>query len=257
MEAFVTIIERTENIFLRTLVAFSIAFLLSGVAFGKQVEIKVPGIDYAPISYHKNGKIQGFMVDIIKKIGEKLKLDLKEMPIPIDRLKDLNEEHISLFPIVIRSKEREEQGFRWVGEIFEDHYCFLTLKSSPTINSVEDANKLAAIGVNRGGATEKKAQAIGIKNSVIATGNSGNVRKLFAKKIDGWFIGDMVGTYSISEEGLDSKQTVCTGDYGKISYWFAASKKMDNELYNNVKAAFEEEVKLGNVATQVKKHFSK
>lgn len=217
-------------------------------------KILVAGIDYAPMSIHQSTSLSGLGIDVIRKMNETLKLELEEIPIAAARLTELNESRVALFPIVNRSPEREAKGFRWVGQLFEDKYCFFTLKGSPKISSIEDAGRAKSIGVTKGGSTEIKAQSLGLSNLEIAAGNSGNVRKLFARKIDAWFNAETVGRYSIRSEGKDPSSADCVGDFGKLKYWIAASKEMDQQTFEKIKAAFDRLEKDGKIRDLVQKY---
>lgn len=218
-------------------------------------DLKVVGIDFAPLSYHKpGGTIEGLGVDVARKISEKNNFKPIDIAVPIDKVNGYNTDHVALFPIIIRNPDREKLGFRWIGKLHEDHYCFFTLKEGKPVKSVEEANKLGLVGVNKGGATENTAKKLGITNIEIAMGNAGNSRKLFAKRIASWFTGSMVGMYSIKQEGLDTKAVECNGDYGKLAYWLAASKAMPDSLYEKMKVSFEAMEKDGSLATLTKKY---
>ena len=232
---------------------FSLGLIISPLVHAD--DIKIVGIDFAPLSFHKSGgAIEGAGVDVSKQIITKLNLKPVDIAVPIDKVGGYNSDHVALFPIIIRNPDREKQGFKWVGKLHEDHYCFFTLKKNKPVNTVEEANASGVIGVNKGGATENTARKIGIKNIEIAMGNSGNARKLFADRIQGWFTGALVGMYSIKQEGLDTNAAQCTGNFGPISYWLAASKAMPDAQFEKMKNSFEAMEKDGSLAGILKKY---
>ncbi len=200
--------------------------------------IKVAGVDFAPIVFHDGKKIEGIGVDIIRELAKRTDLKLDEFQIQTERMNKLNTELPALYPVTIRTPDREEMKFQWIGKILDDHYCFVTLKTAKLVSTAEEAAKLKTVGSTRGGSTEKKVNSLGLKNIDIALGNSGNVRKLMAGKIEAWFTGGTVAMYSIRKEGFDPKLVQCGGDFGVTSYWIAATSLVPEVTFKKLQEAF-------------------
>lgn len=199
--------------------------------------IKMVTIDFPPFAIHRGGVAAGLGVDILNAMLKITGIETTSVLIQVDKLIPIAESQAAVFPVTVRSPEREK-FFRWIGKIDEDRFCFVTLKSEKPVSTIDEAKQLKSIGVNRGGATELSLRKRGVENIDVAMGNGGNVRKLFAHKIDAWFASERISAYSVSQEHQDPSQIVCSGNLGHLEYWITASKTVSDEQFKALQNAF-------------------
>lgn len=115
----------------------------------EQVKLQIITEDFAPFNFRsKEGKITGQSTEIVQEILSRLnlKIDIHLMPWNDGYELALSEPDVVLYS-TFRTTEREEL-FQWVGPIGSDEYVFYALNNSNlSINSLEDAKKISAIGV--------------------------------------------------------------------------------------------------------------
>ncbi len=117
----------------------------------EQVKLQIITEDFAPFNFRsEDGEITGQSTEIVQEILSRLnlKIDIHLMPWNDGYELALSEPDVVLYS-TFRTTEREEL-FQWVGPIGADEYVFYALKNSDlSINSLEDAKKISAIGVVR------------------------------------------------------------------------------------------------------------
>ncbi|TSA25098.1 ABC transporter substrate-binding protein [bacterium] len=115
----------------------------------EQVKLQIITEDFAPFNFRsEDGEITGQSTEIVQEILSRLnlKIDIHLMPWNDGYELALSEPDVALYS-TFRTTEREEL-FQWVGPIGADEYVFYALKNSGlSINSLEDAKKVQAIGV--------------------------------------------------------------------------------------------------------------
>jgi polar amino acid transport system substrate-binding protein len=156
-----------------------------------------------------------------------------------------------LIPLIGRTAEREDQ-YQWVGKIYDEDNCFLTLKGGPTISSLDDARKLPSIGVNNGGMTFSFLVANHFTNmDALASVESIalNMKKLAAGRVAAVFIPKTMGFEAAREAGLDVSTLTCAYTASSTPFWVAASKAVDPATFAKLKAAFDAMAADGTVKT--------
>ena len=228
---------------MKDILAFTFFFFLCagawpGQAFADDLETMVVATDFPPYSIvDKPGSSSGIGVEIMQEIAKRLSLSVRRVQLPASQIDTMSKNELAIFVAVTRTDARESR-YRWVGKLTDDHYCLAMQKSGKSVSTIESARELKAIGVNQSSGTEAAMDRLGLKNKSLAANNSGNVKKLFAGRIDAWFAPASIVSDSIRREKLDPEKIQCLGDFGKSSYWIAASPKIDNALYEKLKATF-------------------
>ena len=215
--------------------------------------VKIAAINFPPVAMQATGGLSGIGVDVVKELLKRGDHKIENMMVELGRILQISSADIAIFPAVTRSAERET-AFRWVGKLFEDRYCFVTMRTSIDVNSIEMAKGLRAIGVNSGGATETFAVKNGLTNLDRASENPANARKLLARRIDAWLTSEIVATYTMRSIGTDPSKVNCSGDLARPEYWIAASKKMPDAQFAKLKSIYEELVKEGFVTKAIEKY---
>lgn len=115
----------------------------------------------------KNGGKRAFCVELVREMMDETKAPKEIIDLPFKRAYKFvtTKNDFALFNIS-RTKERENK-LKWVGPILEDSSYFYTLKNrSLTIKTLEDAKKVDAICVLRGGIHFKTLQKKGFTNLI-------------------------------------------------------------------------------------------
>ena len=142
-------------------------------------EVQMLTEEYPPVTFMKDGKVTGFVTDVVREI-----IARQGIPDSI-RLTSWDEAYktaLSNPNVVLFSTERtEERGklFQWVGPVGKNSAIFYAKKGSGIrINSVEEARKLAAIATTTDWFTEQYLKGKGFTNLVSSPLPVTNVKQL-------------------------------------------------------------------------------
>jgi polar amino acid transport system substrate-binding protein len=207
-------------------------------------EIKIAAVEAQPFSTYEKGPISGLSVEIVRELVKRADLKSIETGVPIFRMNEMAEADRAIFPVVTRNASRESK-FKWIGLILEDRQCFATVKPAPPVTTMDEAKKLKALGVVRGGNAESRLSKEGLHNIVSAEGDTGNARKLAAKVIDAWYTSSALAFWALKQEGVDPSRIECSGNLGATPFWIATSKKITDTEFEKLKAAYAEIEKEG------------
>lgn len=214
--------------------------------------LRVATPDQPPFAIHDNGKPAGLAYEVLADMLRKTGTKAEDILIPWSRLEELGEKDWAIFPSIGRTPAREDK-FRWIGKIYKDRFCFFTLKGTPPVASMDAAKKLRAVAASPGGISENHLKKEGLTNLEFASGNTPNAKKLVAKKVDAWFIGETSGRFTLKSLGQASGTYECTGEFVHTEYWMATSKKMSDANFNKLQKAFHEAEKGGLLQSQLAK----
>ncbi|MDH3839248.1 MAG: ABC transporter substrate-binding protein [Desulfobacteraceae bacterium] len=119
-------------------------------------DLKILTEEYPPVTFKKDGKVTGFVTDIVRKIivrqniPDNIRLTTWENAYNLA----LSNPNVVLFSIE-RTPDRESL-FQWVGPVGKNNAIFYTKKGSGIkINSLEDARKIPAIATTTNWFTEQ------------------------------------------------------------------------------------------------------
>jgi len=148
-------------------------FVLAGCVCGTQKningtsELKMLTEEYPPVTFMKDGKVTGFVTDVVREI-----ITRQGIPDHI-RLTSWDEAYnaaLSNPNVVLFSAERTEKRenfFQWVGPVGKNSAIFYAKKGSGIkINSLEEAKKVAAIATTTNWFTEQYLKDKGFTNLV-------------------------------------------------------------------------------------------
>jgi len=160
-------------------------FVLSGCVCATQKNIK--GIsevqmlteEYPPVTFMKNGKVAGFVTDVVREIiarqgiPDSIRLTSWDAAYKVA----LSNPNVVLFST--ERTEKREKLFQWVGPVGKNSAIFYTKKGSGIrINSLEEARKMAAIATTTDWFTEQYLQGKGFTNLVSSPLPVTNVKQL-------------------------------------------------------------------------------
>jgi polar amino acid transport system substrate-binding protein len=150
----------------------------------KSVDLKIYTEEYPPISFMKDGKISGFVTDMVREILSRQGLPDNIRLLPWD---EAYKEALSNPNIVLFSTERtpkREKLFQWVGPVGKNSAIFYAKKGSGIrLNSVDDARKFAPIATTANWFTEQDLKDRGFTNLVSAPLPTDNVHKLMREEV--------------------------------------------------------------------------
>jgi ABC-type amino acid transport substrate-binding protein len=165
-------------------------FVLSGCLCATQKNIK--GIseiqmlteEYPPVTFMKNGKVSGFVTDMVREISVRQGIQDNIRLTSWDEAYKmaLNNPKVVLFSA--ERTEKREKLFQWVGPVGKNSSIFYAKKGSGLrIKSLEEARKVAAIATTANWFTEQDLKDKGFSNLVSAPLPTDNVRMLMQGKV--------------------------------------------------------------------------
>ena len=187
--------------------------------------------EYPPVTFMNNGKIGGFVTDMVREISVR-----QGIPDSI-RLTSWDEAYkvaLSNPNVVLFSAERtqkREKLFQWVGPVGKNSSIFFARKGSGIrINSLEEAKKVAAIATTANWFNEQDLKDKGFTNLVSASKPAENVRKLIQGEVQlsvftDITVADIVKNAGYSMEDLEPVFTV-SNTYFYIAISLGTSPEM-------------------------------
>ncbi|OSQ29944.1 ABC transporter substrate-binding protein [Thalassospira sp. MCCC 1A03138] len=169
--------------------------------------VKIYTEDFAPFNYMTDAGLTGAGTDVVREMATRLGHDGKFEVLPWKRALQIvdNEPGTAVFSMV-RTSEREDE-YKWVGPIIVTRgWLYKMADSNLEIRDLSDARKVAAIGVQAGGAAERVLREQGFKN-LAALYTPGNALQLLASnRIDLWEASDLVLEHQRRKFGIDRSE---------------------------------------------------
>jgi ABC-type amino acid transport substrate-binding protein len=160
-------------------------FVLAGCVCATQKNIKETSDlkmlteEYPPVTFMKDGKVTGFVTDVVRAIiarqgvPDKIRLTSWDEAYNVA----LNNPNVVLFST--ERTEKREKLFQWVGPVGKNSAIFYAKKGSGIrINSLEEARKIAAIATTTDWFTEQYLKSKGFTNLVSSPLPVANVKQL-------------------------------------------------------------------------------
>jgi polar amino acid transport system substrate-binding protein len=205
----------------------------------------------------KNGKLIGIAVDIVKaiqkKIGDKNKIKVYPWA-RANKILDLKKNAV-LFSMM-RTPQRETL-YKWVGPIDRMELVFFKKKGSKiTLKSIEDAKKVAKIGVTKNVANCEILKNRGFKNLDILIGNDyKNIYKLIKGRIDLWPSIKAAGLYYAKNLKKKNQIEIIPHIYlAEGDLYIAFNKNADEKIIKKWQIAFNELLNDGTI-NKIKKRY--
>lgn len=176
-------------------------------------DLKMLTEEYPPVTFMKDGKVTGFVTDMVREIS-----DRQGIPDKI-RLTVWDEAYntaLSNPNVVLFSTERTENRenlFQWVGPVGKNSAIFYAKKGSGIrINGLEEAKKIVAIATTTGWFTEQYLQSKGFTNLVSSPVPITNVKQLMNGEVQIAVFTDMTIPEIVQQAGysMDDLEPVFT-----------------------------------------------
>ena len=221
-------------------------FVLSGCVCATQKNIK--GIsevqmlteEYPPVTFMKNGKVAGFVTDVVREI-----IARQGIPDSI-RLTSWDEAYkvaLSNPNVVLFSTERTEKReklFQWVGPVGKNSAIFYAKKGSGIkINSLEEAKKVAAIATTTNWFTEQYLKGKGFTNLVSSPLPITSVKQLMNGEVQLSVFTDITIPEIVKNAGysMDDLEPVFT--VSNTYFYIAVSRGTPVEMVKNWQSALD------------------
>jgi polar amino acid transport system substrate-binding protein len=140
--------------------------------------------EYPPVTFMKNGKVAGFVTDIVRDIcarqgiADNIRLTSWDEAYKVA----LSNPNVVLFSA--EKTHKREKLFQWVGPVGKNSAIFYAKKGSGIrLNNINDARKVAAIGTTSNWFTEQDLKGRGFANLVSSRLPADNVRKLMRGEV--------------------------------------------------------------------------
>ncbi len=140
--------------------------------------------EYPPVTFMKDGKVTGFVTDIVREIIARQGISDNIRLMPWDEVYNMALKTPNVVLFSTERTEKREKLFQWVGPVGKNSAIFYAKKGSGIkINSLEDAKKLAAIATTTDWFTEQHLKSKGFANLISSPLPTTNVRQLMDRSV--------------------------------------------------------------------------
>jgi polar amino acid transport system substrate-binding protein len=247
---------------------FSVFVLIQGVLFDNNAEasgvddLQLITEDYAPLNFEKDGKIQGFTVDLLVEMlhrsgSTKTREEINVMPWTDGYRITQNQKNTVLFST--SRTEARETLFKWVGPIFSGYDAVIAKKSrNIRIDSTNDLNKYI-IGVVRDDIAEQLLLEAGVKpnniyQTISGTGGQNLGKMLAGERVDLWAYGEITAFWNLMESGFSSSDFEVVYYLKKTDVYYALNREIDDEIVTKLQNALDEIKATGELQKIIKKY---
>ena len=190
--------------------------------------------EFAPFQYFEDGKLTGISVEIVRALQKEIGSLDSIAVYPWSRgLRLLGRTRNNALFSTARTPERESK-YKWVGPLSELRIVFFKKKGNPIdLKSVEEAKRLAKVGVTKNVAAHELLLGLGFTNlDVLESGaDEMNIRKLLRGRIDVWPSSYFAGMYSARKMGLEGEIEAIHGvDIMLGQLYMAFNKETDDSV---------------------------
>jgi len=238
-----------------------VVLLFSSQAFADN-SIRLMTEEFAPYQFYEgkgdNKVITGISIEIVQAIQKRLGNKDAIKVLPWSRaLKLLAKKKNSALFSTARTPGRENK-YKWAGPLAKlDMVFFNKAGSDISFKSLEDAKKVAKIGVTKNVATHEILVNQGFKNlDVMQSGSDDkNLRRLTKGRIDVWPTVYFAGIYSAKKMGLLDKIEVVPGvSIMSGALYIAFNKQTDNKIIQQWQSSLDQLKSEGVVGAIIKKY---
>lgn len=135
--------------------------------------------EYPPVTFMKDGKVTGFVTDVVREIIARQGIPDKIRLTSWDEAYNVALSNPNVVLFSTERTEKREKLFQWVGPVGKNSAIFYAKKDSGIrINSLEEARKIAAIATTTDWFTEQYLKSKGFTNLVSSSLPVTNVKQL-------------------------------------------------------------------------------
>ena len=142
-------------------------------------DLKMLTEEYPPVTFMKDGKVSGFVTDVVREIIARQGIPDSIRLISWDEAYKVALSNPNVVLFSTERTEKREKLFQWVGPVGKNSAIFYAKKGSGIrINSLEEARKIAAIATTTDWFTEQYLKGKGFTNLVSSPLPVTNVKQL-------------------------------------------------------------------------------
>jgi len=178
--------------------------------------------EYPPVTFMKDGKVTGFVTEIVREISKRQGIPDNVRLTSWDEAYNLALINPNVVLFSCERTEKREKLFNWVGPVGKNSSIFYAKKGSGIkMESLEDARKVAAIGTVTSWFNEQDLKNRGFTNLVSSQLPAANVKKLMNGEVQlcvftDITVGDIVKSAGYSMDDLEPVATLSS------SYFYIA-----------------------------------
>ncbi len=158
--------------------------------------------EYPPVSFMKDGKVSGFVTDIVREIMARQGISDTIRLLPWDEAYNTALKNPNVVLFSTERTDKREKLFQWVGPVGKNSAIFYAKKGSKTkIDSLDDAKKLTGIATTTDWFTEQYLKGKGFKNLVSSPLPATNVKQLMDGKVQVSIFTDITAPEIVKKAG--------------------------------------------------------
>jgi len=202
-----------------------------------------------------DGKYIGLDIEIVSEIQRRVGNTDQIQLVPWTRgMRYLDSEPNTMLFSMARTTERADL-YQWIGPISETAYGFYARANSPiVINNLDDAKKVASIGVYRNDIRDQFLSKEGFTNLDRASNNFSNLKKLMAGRVVVIASTSLAMKNDTKLAGYGMKDVKFLYAFLKVPIFIAVSKNTDAKIVADWNAALTTMEKDGTLKTIFKKY---
>jgi two-component system, NarL family, sensor histidine kinase EvgS len=166
-------------------------------------EFRILTEEFPPYNYTQNNEVVGISTEIMREMLKRLGHSDNFEVMPWSKAYHIAQEEDNIILFSTTRTPIREKLFKWVGPLVPNNTMFFAKKDSDiSLTSLDDAKKVARIGVYKDDFGELLLREKGFDNLESVLDNKENVIKLAKGEIDLWIINDLTGRHMARGEGL-------------------------------------------------------
>ncbi len=187
--------------------------------------------DAPPVSTLKDGRPEGFAVDVVREILLRLKQPDTISVVPWARGYTLALRSPNTAVFSTTRIPRREDLFQWVGPLYSQTWGLYSRKGAGIrLDSLEAAKSAGRIGTYRKDAKEEYLASQGFRNLMSASRNHSNLQHLMQGDIDLWVSSDLNVPYHLQRAGLPPDRIERVLAFKEVTNYIAFSLETPPEV---------------------------
>jgi polar amino acid transport system substrate-binding protein len=147
-------------------------------------DLKMLTEEYPPVTFMKDGKVTGFVTDVVREITARQGIPDKIRLTSWDEAYKAATSNPNVILFSVERTQKREKLFHWVGPVGKNSAILYAKKGSGIrINSLEEARKIAAIATTTDWFTEQYLKSKGFTNLVSSPLPITNVKQLMSGEV--------------------------------------------------------------------------
>jgi polar amino acid transport system substrate-binding protein len=197
--------------------------------------------EYPPVTFMKNGKVSGFVTDMVREISARQGIQDNIRLTSWDEAYKLALSNPNVVLFSTERTDKREKLFQWVGPVGKNSAIFYSKKGSGfRINSLDEARKTAAIATTANWFTEQDLKNRGFTNLVSVPLPTDNVRMLMQGEVKLSVFTDITVAEIVKNAGynMDDLEPVFT--VSSTYFYIAMSLGTPPEMVNKWQSVLDE-----------------